>query len=444
MKKLLIIPILLFSISFLHSQNYYLSNPEGFGQATTGGGSVTPVIVSNYTDLKAKIKLSTPQVILVSGIITFTDTELQISETVNNKTIIGLPGAKLINIKQTVSTSGILNLKSGSSNVIIRNLIFEGPGAYDIDGRDLLTSEGCINLWVDHCEFQDGIDGNFDIKNTSDNVTVSWCKFTYLKPAIPGGSGGSSDHRFSNLIGSSSSDAPADGHYSVTFQNCYWGAGCKNRMPRVRNGEIHILNCYYNTVGVSSSVALGLGGGTNNTTCYVENTHFAYIGSVYQYYSTDGGTVALTFDDCINGVSNVGTVSQPTYSYSTFPVSDVATAIPNTDCGAGATLQVTGSGIISSSCNTVGNTEYFSDFDLLFFPTLTDQWLHIESKDDSDDIQEITIYSNFGQKIIISEYYNSSYTNLDLDISQLTDGVYFCHIKTENRNTTRKFIKKTR
>ena len=51
---------------------------------------------------------------------------------------------------------------SGMDRITSGNLIFEGPGAYDVDGRDNLTSE-CTNLWVDHCEFQDGTDGNFGI-----------------------------------------------------------------------------------------------------------------------------------------------------------------------------------------------------------------------------------------------------------------------------------------
>lgn len=158
MKRILYLIALVLNSSILIGQNYYMASPEGFGAATTGGGNATPVTVTTYNDLKAKLASATPQVILVSGTIEFSATELQISEVVTNKTILGLPGARLINNKQTQSGSGILNLKSGSSNVIIRNLIFEGPGAYDTDGRDNLTSDGCINLWVDHCEFQDGIE----------------------------------------------------------------------------------------------------------------------------------------------------------------------------------------------------------------------------------------------------------------------------------------------
>ena len=443
MKKILLAGIILMSAFNVVGQNYYISQPEGFGAATTGGGSATPVTITTYTDLKAKIKLSTPQVILISGTITFSASELQISEVVTNKTIIGLPGARLINLKQTASGSGILNLKSGSSNVIIRNLIFEGPGAYDVDGRDNLTSEGCINLWVDHCEFQDGTDGNFDIKNTSDNITVSWCKFTYLKPAVAGGPGGSNDHRFSNLIGSSSTDAPADGHYSVTFQNCYWAAGCKDRMPRSRNGQLHILNCYYNTAGVSNSNALGLGGGTNNLTCYVENTNFAYVGTVYKNYnSSDGGTVSLQFDGCINGVSNVGTVAKPSYSYTVLPVNDVATYIPDATCGAGATLQVTAAGAMSSCGGSLGIADKAIKLGIKYYPTVIDDVLHVDLSNKSIGTASIKIYSLSGQNVFKYSNKLSSNNKLELNLSSLATGFYLCNLQTDNASITWKIIKK--
>ena len=443
MKKYLLLCLFVFSLSGLKSQNYYMTSPEGFGAATTGGGNATPVTVTTYTDLKAKLQLTTPQVILVSGTITLASGQ-QISLQVNNKTIIGLPGARLINNTQTQAGSGILNLKSGSSNVIIRNLIFEGPGAYDTDGRDNLTSEGCVNLWVDHCEFQDGTDGNFDIKNTSDNVTVSWCKFTYLKPPVPGGPGGSDDHRFSNLIGSSSTDAPADGHYSVTFQNCYWAAGCKDRMPRSRNGELHILNCYYNTTGVSNSTALGLGGGSNNLTCYVENTNFAYVGTVFKsYISSDGGTVNLTYDGCISTkpFSNVGVAPKPSYSYTVFPVNDVASVVSDGSCGAGATLQVTAGGVMSSSCDSLGVEDGLLANALSYYPTIVEDIFTIDFSNGLSGKAGINIYSITGQNVLTMEK-NISTAKWTLNLSGLTNGFYICHLNLNGASTAWKLIKK--
>lgn len=434
MKNILLCIGFVFSLASGFSQNYYMASPEGYGQATTGGGEATPVIVTTYSLLKERIKLSTPQVILVSGTITIPAGQ-QINEVVVNKSIIGLPNARLVNNTTTKSGSGILNLRNGSNNVIIRNLIFEGPGAYDIDGRDNLTADGCINLWVDHCEFQDGLDGNFDIRGNSDNVTVSWCKFTYLKPAIPGGSGGSNDHRYSNLVGASDSQAPLDGHYNVTFQNCYWADGCRERMPRARNAEIHVLNCYYNT-NVSSSRALGFSGGINNLTCYVENSDFAKIGTVYQSY---GGTVALEFDNCINSVSNIGTVNQPTYAYSVIPVEDVATYIPNAECGAGATLQVTSLGGISSSCESLRLDDMDIDA-VTFYPTLVKDIFNIEFPSHVNENVTFSLYNVNGQQVL--------HTILDidsnkgsLDLSVLPQGLYFVKMKLNTLTQTIRLIK---
>lgn len=399
MKNIFFVVIFFFNI-LTFGQSYFFNSPEGFGSATSGGGNATPVTVTNYTNLKSNMIASDARVILVSGEITIPSGQ-PISAIIKNKTIIGLPGAKLINENQSNSGAGIIYLKSGSNNVIIRNLIFVGPGAYDINGQDNLTSDGCTNLWVDHCEFQDGQDGNFDIKGLSDNVTVSWCKFTYLKPPKAGGSGGTNDHRFSDLLGSNATDSPSDGHYSITFQNCYWADGCKERMPRARNAELHILNCYYKT-SAPSSLAIGLGGGVQNTTCYVQNTHFAQIGSIYKNYnSTDGGTVVINFGNCLGSIpSNVGTVNAPSYTYSTMPASEVASRVSDATCGAGATLQVTTSGIVTQGICTNLSTNEIANNEVKVYPTLAKNNLTIDFKNRLFEEVNIEIYSINGQKII--------------------------------------------
>ncbi|MEZ4891416.1 MAG: T9SS type A sorting domain-containing protein [Saprospiraceae bacterium] len=432
---------LLFIPFQFNAQNYYTASAEGFGAAATGGGNAAPVVVSTYNELKSKILDANTPVVLVSGTITIPDGG-QISSIVQNKTILGLPGARLINNTKTQSGSGVLYLKPGSSNVIIRNLTFEGPGAYDVDGRDNLTSDGCVNLWVDHCEFQDGIDGNFDIKGKSDNVTVSWCKFTYLKPPTSGGSGGANDHRYTNLVGSGSSDAPNDLHYSITFQNCYWANGCRERMPRARNGELHILNCYYNT-DVSSSTALGLGGGVNNLSCYVENCDFASIGTVYKNYSSsDGGTVAVNFTGCLNGVANVGSVSAPGYAYTAYPATEVATHVANGNCGAGATLQITEMGEISSPCASVGTEESQIEKSIKCYPVIIRDFLFIELPGStSSEAILVSIYSQHGQLVYRQKFNDGENSLLKLQLSSLSSGAYFCQIKGELFQVSKKIIK---
>ncbi|NHN25816.1 T9SS type A sorting domain-containing protein [Flavobacterium jejuense] len=445
MKKIILFVLFSLSIQNGIGQNYYMATPQGFGANVTGGGNATPVTVSTYTAFKnALLSTSTTNaVILVSGTIDCTYTSVQL----NNKTIIGLPGAKLRNIQIIVgnsatsaANSGILNIKPNSNNVIIRNLIFEGPGAYDVDGRDNLTNEG-TNIWVDHCEFQDGMDGNFDNKGSADNVTISWCKFTYLKAPISGGSGGSNDHRFTNLVGSSSSDAPSDGNYSITFQNCYWASGCKERMPRARNAELHLVSCYYNTA-VSNAKALGLGGGANNTTCYVENTDFTNISNVYTNYSGDGGTVSLVFNNCLNGVSNVGTVSAPSYSTTPIPVNEVEGLLTDTTCGAGATLQVTGAGVVTPNDCASLYTASNDNQPFQFYTSMAEKTINIHFSIAISNNVSVDVYTLNGQKIIShSDKRLNANETLKIGIENLSNGTYICHIKFNDTMELIKFIK---
>lgn len=421
------------------SQNYFLAAPEGYGAATSGGGNSAPVTVSTYADLKANLKSAGAKVILVSGEITIPANGV-ISEIITDKSLIGLPGAKLINENQTTG-AGILYLKLGSNNVIIRNLIFVGPGAYDIDGKDNLTADGATNVWVDHCEFQDGQDGNFDIKGKADNISVSWCKFTYLKPPVAGGSGGSNDHRFSNLIGSSSTDAPVDGHYSITFQNNYWGEGIKGRMPRARNAQLHILSSLFNT-SVSGATAIGLGGGINNTTCYVENSNFKKVTTVYSPASADGGTVAINFVNSLKGTSNIGTVPPPNYTTTKIPVEQLESVLTDATCGAGASLQVSSTGEISSSvCTNLGSqnftissvkqmkTRVSENTLFLYFPTKIEENIKVE------------IFSSTGQLLKTQLMKEKYLTAIEVDIQPINAGTYIARAVSEKYSFSGKFLK---
>jgi len=463
MKKIIFLSISLFIINNVIGQNYYMPTPEGFGAAATGGGTSTvsnTVTVTTYTQLKNALTstAASTAVILVSGIIDCDYT----SVTLTNKTIIGLPEARLRNNKITITStppsasnsltsaanSGILYIKAGSNNVIIRNLIFEGPGAFDCDGRDLLTNEG-RNIWVDHCEFQDGMDGNFDIKGQADNTTVSWCKFTYLKPAIAGGSGGSADHRFSGLVGSGITDMPSsDGRFSVTFQNCYWAEGCKARMPRARNAELHVLNCYYKT-SVSGASAVGLGAGNSGTTCYIENSNFEQVTTISSPVTEGSGTTSVKFDGCTRGIIPTAvtgldrlTAIKPTYSYTVMPVTDVAAFVANVTCGAGATLKVTASGEISTACPNL-SLESQTKKVVYIYPTAVDTTLNIDLSDDvSRGYATINIFSITGEKVFTHSNKLNSSNKLSFNLNHLTKGLYLCNLSIGEDSTTWKFIKK--
>ncbi len=331
--------------------NYCASQSWGCaGTSVTGGDNATPTLVSSFNELKSAIggKKPSKKVVIITKDITFTS--MLTMQDASDITIMALPGVKLISNEQTSTTSGTLFVKR-SSNIILRNITFVGPGAYDCDGNDNLCFESVTNAWVDHCDFQDGCDGNFDNKSLTDNITVSWCRFRYLKEPKAGGSGGSADHRFTNLLGSKSSDAPTDGTYNMTWAYCWWDEGCKERMLRCRNAELHFLNCYWNSSVANYYV------GPENAKAYFEGCTFAGKANTSKmiFYQNYGGTNACKFVNCEGKLpSNSGTVSAPSYAYDKLSPSEAKAMVTNESCGAGATLIVTTSGAVSSSCDGGG------------------------------------------------------------------------------------------
>lgn len=351
MKKwnFVLIGLLLLSLTRMSAQNYYMTSPIGYGRAATGGSNATPVTVTTYNELNNALTASGPGVILIQGAIQVD----YLSVLAVNKTLLGLPGSKLYTNDQTAGKSGILYFKSGTKNVIIRNVTFVGPGAYDSDGRDCLTFDGATDCWVDHCDFQDGMDGNFDNKGNTDNITVSWCKFSYNKPPKAGGSGGTDDHRFTNLVGSSSSDYPSsDGQYSITWQYCWWAQGCVERQVRARNAQLHMLNCFWNSSVAKKCIGLEDGSNGKGTQCYLEGGVFETPSATKNIDVSYGGSPDVTVVDCTgNGLANYSAaVTKPSYSYTALSSSLVKTALTSS-CGAGATLNVTASGVVSSPCD---------------------------------------------------------------------------------------------
>ena len=351
MKRLLLMSALCAISICSFAVDYCANSSWGYaGTNVTGGGNANPTYVTNESELSAALNTKN-SVIIITQDITVTE---HISTDKDNLTIMALPGKKLISNQQNKDNSGILYLKG--SNLLLRNLTFEGPGAYDCDGWDNLCLDKATNVWVDHCDFQDGCDGNFDIKGTSDNITVTWCRFRYLKAPKTGGSGGADDHRFSNLIGSGSNDKPSDGTYNITYAFCWWDEGCKQRMTRCRNCELHFLNCYWNSSVADYYV------GPQNAKCYFEGCTFAgKANSPSKIWSDSygGNTNLCTFVNCTGNLPSNTTpgVSAPTYPYDQLSAATAKNHIVNSSCGAGATLTVTREAEVSSSCDEEGGGE---------------------------------------------------------------------------------------
>lgn len=321
------------------SSSYDSLKPLGFGEMTNGGNNKSITVVTTAAQLKDAVSGTNQATVYVQGNISL-DSMLSVG---SNKSIIGLQGATISNLNRN-EKAGIF-LLNGSRNVIIRNLTLKGPGAYDIDANysDNICLAGAKNVWVDHCDIQDGIDGNLDIVEGSDSICVSWTHFHYLIEPMAGGSGGSDDHRNCNLIGNSNNTADIDeGHLNCTFICCWWGEGCSERCPRVRFGKVHVVNCLYD--GNDFKYCIGYGVYSN---IFVEKCAFisekAKQNALKDYRNSKDFNIKVV--DCL-GLDDVelsqGSNRQfvPAYDYKTFDAEKVDSILRRGDYGAGATLKI--------------------------------------------------------------------------------------------------------
>lgn len=223
--------------------------------------------------------------------------------------------------------SGIFNI-SGKSNIIIRNIHFIGPGSIDVGGYDLMSvRDGAHHIWIDHCRFTDGMDGNLDVTVKADFVTISWCVFDYTTRSY--------DHKVSNLVGSSD-DASKQGenNLNITYANNIWGNKCEGRMPMARFGTIHLLNNYYNCSGCGSSV-----NPRKNSEFLIEGNYFEK--GVKKIFSQSGAKAYVFknnhYTESFSQPANVGSVRIP-YSYTAYDVMEVPAVLTSAENGAGPTL----------------------------------------------------------------------------------------------------------
>ncbi len=235
---------------------------SGNGVATTtGGGNAPPTLVTTLEELQAAVEGDEPRVILVRGVLEPGDIEIG-----SNKTIAGTCGAEV---------HGHLEL-SESVNVIVTNLTIVGYGEGDCSlDPDFDAAEGCSSgadavsiqrnshhVWFDHCSVRDGTDGNLDVTNGANFVTVSWTKFSYTPRTDDVGSDstGASGHRYSNLVGGT--DDPDDfddaNALNVTWHHDWWADNVVERQPRVRFGQNHLFNNYYDSLTTNYCVRAGI------------------------------------------------------------------------------------------------------------------------------------------------------------------------------------------
>ena len=276
---------------FMSAEIIKALNDAGVPQMSTNGGGGT---LSNGAKVKEEAEFNT------------------------RKIIISLTGDD----SESYRKSGLISLKR-CENIIIRNLRLAGPGSVDVGGSDLLSCTGSKHCWIDHCEFTDGQDGNFDITQSSDFNTVSWCTFSYT--------GRSYMHQNTNLVGYS--DKEPVGFLNTTYAFNWWGTGCKQRMPMVRVGKIHMLNNYFTSTTANNCINPRL-----NSEVLIEGNYFEK--GVKKYYSQKEAigvtwTTNNTIAEAKELPASVGTTVTVPYGYTVAPSCDVPATVRKQ---AGATL----------------------------------------------------------------------------------------------------------
>lgn len=232
----------------------------------------------------------------------------------SNTSIIGLgDDAKII---------GGSFIMSGVENIIIRNIEFEAPrdffpqwdptdgelGEWNSEYDNVTVTNGTHHVWIDHNIFSDGEyhdqdsgkyfgrtyqqhDGLLDVTNGSDFVTIS---YNVLH-----------DHDKVSLIGSSDSKTSDRDHLKVTIHHNYY-KDLTQRLPRVRYGQVHVYNNFYEFNQASDyqfDYALGVG---VESKIYAENNYFDFDydidpGEIIQDWK---GTTIYESGSYVNGKSS--------------------------------------------------------------------------------------------------------------------------------------------
>jgi pectate lyase len=254
----------------------------------TGGKGGKTVIVSDYSQLTDYASANDPYIIKIDGNVTGSGM-IGIN---GNKTIVGVGSSALI--------SGFGFNISGVSNVVIRNLSF--TDAIE-DAVNVQTSE---YVWIDHCNFSNANDGLIDIKRGANYITVSWNKF--------------SNHIKTCLLGHNNDNGAQDiGKLKVTYHH-NWFNGTDQRHPRVRFGECHVFNNYYNDIGTYGIAS------TCDAEVLVESNYFKNV----EYPAVTGGLGIESPPGYINNKNNCFENSgSPEESGSVFDPKDYYEYIPD-------------------------------------------------------------------------------------------------------------------
>jgi pectate lyase len=283
----------------------HLANWDGYGGQTTGGAGGTTVNVTDFTSFKNYAESTNPYIIRISGTIGVAG---DVAQCKPSKTIEG--------VDRNATVIGNLQL---GSNTIVRNLNITNPYRDPVTnaGSDALTVWGVTNVFVTHCSIYDAYDGLCDITQSSNNVTVSWCKFYYTDP--------SQSHRFTMISGNDPTSNP-----HITLHHNWWAQNCDQRMPSGSWNTVHMYNNYFTCTGNYYCSNVRDGG-----QLLIENSYYSQVNNPVSISAPQPGnlnglckTVGNAYISCTGTIDDgADTVFTPPYVYTLDPTANVPTLV---------------------------------------------------------------------------------------------------------------------
>ena len=300
---------------------YGFATVDADGQATTTGGLGGDTVIVTSGDQLNQIMLDRkdahfednhpPLNLLISGTIHYTAEEmLRVKETYD-LSILGMGDSAVI------EGFGLNVYKS--HNIIIQNIEFRDCPDDAVNIDQTLTH----HIWVDHCTFSDSPavdpsgndhDGLVDVKHGAAYVTISWNHFY--------------NHTKTCLLGHSDSNGAEDiGRLKVTYHH-NWFDNTHSRHPRVRFGQAHVLNNYYD--GSDGTMLYGVAS-TMDADVVVEANYFqSVLEPTHVGYADSGPGDLVEFDNIFlsSGTVETGGESFDPSTYYSYPA-DAAGDLPD-------------------------------------------------------------------------------------------------------------------
>jgi pectate lyase len=261
------------AIATIAAATQAVAGPVGYGAATTGGGSATPVTVSSMAAMQAAIDAYSGTgglVLNYTGTFNFASISDPCTQhslaaqtvEIKNKGNITIRGANGSSANFGIHVAG------ASSNIIVQNMtigLLRGGEAADSISLEGMSSGIPSNIWIDHNTIfasltecsgagDASFDGGIDLKKGVHHVTIS---YNYIH-----------DYQKVSLNGYSDSDTAHDAARTTYHHNRF--EAVKSRLPLQRRGLTHIYNNYFNDVH-TSGINVRMGGLSLIESNYFEN-----------------------------------------------------------------------------------------------------------------------------------------------------------------------------